>query len=109
MGKSWKEKVFALFTAWMLIILPAVAIPAAAQATTGTLRGVVVDPNGGIVVGATVTAKNESTGTVTAAITTTGEGVFEFSSLLPGTYTVTVESTGFKRSASTGFQGKGGR
>ena len=62
----------------MLLLMPASAIPAAAQATTGTLRGVVADTNGGIVVGATVTAKNESTGTVTQQTTTTGEGVFEF-------------------------------
>jgi outer membrane receptor protein involved in Fe transport len=108
MGKRWKEKVFALLTAWVLVILPLSAIPAAAQATTGTLRGVVADPNGGIVVGATVTAKNESTGTVTQQTTTTGEGVFEFASLLPGTYTVTVESTGFKRAVSTGVQVKVG-
>src|ERR1051326_8072606 len=108
MGKRWKEKLFSLFTAWVLVILPLTAIPAAAQATTGTLRGVVVDPNGGVVVGASVTAKNEATGTVASPVTTTGEGIFEFASLLPGTYTLTVESTGFKRSVSTGVQVKVG-
>jgi outer membrane receptor protein involved in Fe transport len=108
MGKRWKEKLFSLFTAWVLVILPLTAIPAAAQATTGTLRGVVVDPNGGVVVGASVTAKNEATGTVTSPVSTTGEGTFEFASLLPGSYTVTVESTGFKRSVSTGVQVKAG-
>jgi outer membrane receptor protein involved in Fe transport len=73
-----------------------------AQATTGTLRGTVTDPNGGVIAGATVTAKNEATGTTTPAVTTTGEGTFEFANLQPGTYTVTVEASGFKRSVSTG-------
>src|SRR5207245_2082885 len=36
------------------------------QAQTGTLRGVVSDPNGGVVAGATVTAKNQATGVASA-------------------------------------------
>lgn len=36
------------------------------QAQTGTLRGTVTDPNGGVVAGATVTAKNDATGATTA-------------------------------------------
>src|SRR5215218_5938941 len=40
-------KAFALFMAWVLVILPLSAISAMAQSTTGTLRGTVVDPNGG--------------------------------------------------------------
>jgi outer membrane receptor protein involved in Fe transport len=89
-------------------MLPLATGAAMAQATTGTLRGTVVDPNGGVVVGATVTAKNEATGTATQPTTTTGEGTFEFAGLLPGSYTVTVESQGFKRSVSTGVAVKAG-
>ncbi len=73
-----------------------------AQATTGSLRGVVADPTGGVIAGATVTAKNEATGSAATPATTSGEGIYEFSSLQPGPYTVTVEATGFKRSVSTG-------
>jgi outer membrane receptor protein involved in Fe transport len=72
-----------------------------AQATTGTLRGTVTDANGGAVAGANVTVKSEATGTV-SPIKTTGEGTFDVPALQPGTYTVTVEAPGFKRSVSTG-------
>jgi outer membrane receptor protein involved in Fe transport len=92
--------------AWVLVILPLSAIPSVAQTTTGTLRGVVVDPNGGAIAGATVTAKNESTGTVAGPVTTSGEGTYEFGSLQPGTYAVTAEAPGFKRSVSTGVSVK---
>src|ERR1700755_860582 len=108
MRNPWRARALALLTAWVLFILPLSAVPAMAQATTGTLRGTVTDPNGGVVVGATVTAKNEGTGSVTPASTTTGEGTFEFASLLPGAYTVTVEAAGFKRSVSTAVQVKAG-
>ena len=72
MNSPRKAKAFALFTAWALVlfsILPLASVPAMAQATTGTLRGTVADPNGGIIAGATVRAKNESTGAETAPIT----------------------------------------
>jgi outer membrane receptor protein involved in Fe transport len=106
MSKTWKTRLFALFTAWAFVILPLSVAPAMAQATTGTLRGTVVDPNGGVVVGATVTAKNEATGSTSQPTTTNNEGVYEFASLPPGPYTVTVEASGFKRSVNTGVQVK---
>jgi outer membrane receptor protein involved in Fe transport len=82
--------------------LPLAATPASAQATTGTLRGVVADPNGAVINGATVTAKNEATGATSSPTTTSSEGIFEIAGLQPGTYTVTTEGAGFKRSVSTG-------
>lgn len=71
-----------------------------AQATTGTLRGTVTDPNGGVVAGATVTAKNQGTG-VSSPTTTNGEGDYAIPNLLPGQYTVTVENAGFSKKAVT--------
>jgi hypothetical protein len=70
---------------------------ALAQATTGTLRGRVLDPNGAVVPGASVVAKNEATGVSSPTFTTNEDGVFVISNLLPGTYSVTVStSAGFK-------------
>ena len=93
-----------LFTA--LFVLS--ASNAMAQATTGSLRGVVTDVNGAVVPGASVTGKNETTGTVSPTTTTNGDGVFELSALPPGAYTITIEATNFKRSVTTGVPVKVG-
>jgi hypothetical protein len=72
-----------------------------AQAITGTLRGTVSDPNGGVVAGASVTAKHMGTG-ISTPTTTNSQGQYIFSNLPPGTYTITVEATsGFSKKAVT--------
>ncbi|HEX6651015.1 MAG TPA: carboxypeptidase regulatory-like domain-containing protein [Pyrinomonadaceae bacterium] len=68
------------------------------QATTGTVRGVVSDPNGQAISGATVTAKNQGTG-VESTATTSDSGLYGITNLIPGLYTVTAESTGFSKKA----------
>lgn len=98
---SWKAKVLTLFAVWALVIMPLSAAPALAQATNGTLRGTVTDPNGGVIAGATVSAKNEATGITTPTTSSSDEGSFELAALPPGSYTVTVEAAGFKRAVST--------
>ena len=91
-----------LFTSLLvsISILSLSAVVAMAQATTGSLRGAVTDSNGAAIAGANVTIKNESTGTSVTAITSS-EGSFDVPALQPGSYSVTVEATGFKRSIST--------
>src|SRR5215471_10225702 len=89
--------VFAFSFFALVAIVALSSAPVMAQATTGTLRGAVVDQNGAVVTGATVTAKSDATGQG-GTTTTSGEGVFEIANLVPGKYTVTVEGTGFKRS-----------
>jgi len=90
-----------VFVLAMSTLLLVSSLAAFGQATTGTLRGTVTDPNGGVVSGATVTAKNQSTGNSTPT-TTNGEGGFVLSNLVPGAYTVTVEATaGFSKKAIT--------
>src|SRR5437879_4043004 len=82
--------------------------PVMAQATTGILKGTVVDPNGGVISGATVTAKNDTTG-VEKQFTTGGDGIFVIPELLPGKYTVTVAPTsGFSTKILTGVDIKVG-
>lgn len=66
-----------------------------AQATaTAELRGRVLDPNGAVIPGATVTATNNARGT-TRSVTTDADGNYVILSLQPSTYTVKVEATGF--------------
>jgi outer membrane receptor protein involved in Fe transport len=70
------------------------------QVQTGTLRGSVTDPNGGVVAGATITAKNAASGASTPT-TTNGEGSYVISNLVPGQYSVTVEQAGFSKKVVT--------
>ena len=96
MRSSHFARSLAVFTAFALSLIAMVFLfsaPVMAQATTGSLRGTVTDPNGQVVTGATVTVKNEATGSEVSS-TTNSEGAFVLSSLLPGKYTVTVVPTG---------------
>ncbi len=76
------------------------AIAAWGQATT-SLRGAVTDPSGAAIPGAKVTIVNPSTG-VTRSATTAGDGTYVFAQLLPGTYVLNVEATGFQKYNQTG-------
>jgi hypothetical protein len=58
------------------------------------VQGSVTDPQGGTVVGATVTLKNNETGR-TQQTTTGDEGFYRFAGLPPARYTLTVEQSGF--------------
>jgi len=75
---------------------------AIAQTATSQITGVVTDPTGAVVPGAAVAAINEATG-VAIHQTTTGAGVFQFSAVPPGRYTLTIEATGFKSEKRTGI------
>lgn len=66
------------------------------QVTTGSVRGVIMDPNGAAVTNAKVTITKRSTQTSNTT-QTSGSGQFEFNNLLVGEdYEVTVEAAGFK-------------
>ena len=65
------------------------------QAFTANLTGRVTDPNQAVVASADVKLVNAATGETRQA-STSGEGRYVFSQLLPGTYSLTVEMAGFK-------------
>ena len=66
----------------------------------GDISGTIVDPNGAAVSGATVKVTSKDTGT-TATTITSGTGLYRFSLLKPGTYTVSVSASGFKATTAT--------
>jgi len=66
-----------------------------AQEVVAHIRGTVADPSGAGVPGAEVKATNTATG-VSTTVPTTDDGSFEFLSLPPGTYDVTVSKSGFR-------------
>jgi hypothetical protein len=80
-------------TCLLMILSFVTATRAVAQG--GSLSGVVVDPNGGVIPGVTVLVKNNGTGTAFES-TTNAEGLFSVPALDAGVYTVTVSLSGFK-------------
>ena len=70
-------------------------IPLSAQRYSGTITGVVTDPQGAVVPGAEVTITNQATG-VSRTATTTSSGVYSAPSVDPGSYTISVKASGFK-------------
>src|ERR1039458_3141155 len=71
-----------------------------AQTSQGRILGTVVDASGAVVVNARVTITNTATG-VSRAVVTTSAGDYTAPNLDPGTYTISVESKGFKKTVST--------
>ncbi|MFY9559180.1 MAG: carboxypeptidase regulatory-like domain-containing protein [Terriglobales bacterium] len=92
------ERSMCLVAVWLA--LNSVAFP---QASSSSLRGTVTDPSGSAIQGATVVIANPESKTTRTA--TTGEtGDYRFLALPPGTYTLTVNATGFARYEQTGIQ-----
>src|SRR5262245_7356117 len=65
-----------------------------AQTDEGRLAGLVTDSSGGVVPGATVTARNERTGDERTTTTST-QGRFVLAGLKPSLYTVRADLAGF--------------
>lgn len=92
--------VFSRASMWLTAALVALVVtvaPAAAQnVTTGTLSGVVIDDQGGVLPGVDVTAVHVPTGTTYTAVTQ-GDGKFYFLNVrVGGPYSVTVKIAGFR-------------
>jgi hypothetical protein len=84
-----------------LLLLPfilALALSAAAQ-STGSLRGQVLDPSGAVVPEASVTLTQ---GPATMTAQSGGDGVYIFKTVPPGSYTLTVQVSGFATFTKTG-------
>ena len=69
----------------------------AAQTTisTGSIQGTITDQAGAVLAGAKVTITNQATGQ-SFSVTTTSAGAYASGALIPGNYTVRVETKGFK-------------
>src|SRR6266851_9786926 len=71
--------------------------------TVGQVTGVVTDPSGSIVVGATVTITNSQTN-ATRTTTTNSAGNYAFPALQPGVYNVKAEMQGFQGQVREGME-----
>ena len=86
-----------------LLCACAFALTAVAQSNKGTITGTITDPNGAVVSGASVVAKNERTGEERNA-TTDAEGVYQIPALKASNYTVTVTAPNFAANTFTNVQ-----
>ncbi len=83
------------------ILLASVMLHAQVANNTA-LVGTVVDQSGAPISGANVTAVNEQTKVVYPG-TTNGEGYYSITFIVPGTYDVSVEQSGFTKLTKTGL------
>ncbi|HEY0593029.1 MAG TPA: carboxypeptidase regulatory-like domain-containing protein, partial [Thermoanaerobaculia bacterium] len=89
-----RSRLFVLLFAALLI-----ALPIAAQETTGGIEGVIKDNSGAVLPGVTVEATGAGLGVVST--TTDASGNFRFPRLRPGTYTVRATLEGFRTAEKT--------
>jgi hypothetical protein len=77
-------------------------LPLFSQANFGRILGTITDHSGGVIAGATVTIFDTQRG-ISRTLTTDDAGEYVAPSLLPGTYTVRAETTGFKTHERSGI------
>lgn len=95
-NKSTKKLIVALAALSVLVL----AMQAFSQSSNSTLGGTVADASQAVLPGATVTATNTQTGVATTTLTNNA-GAYNFPSLQPGIYKITVEMTGFQTTTKT--------
>jgi Fe(3+) dicitrate transport protein len=88
---QWGKRITVLLV--VVGILPGAA-PASGQVQLGAIIGTVTDDSGGVVAGASVTARRSATG-VESRVETNGTGEFAVADLPPGDYEIRVVSPGF--------------
>src|SRR5215210_7535018 len=89
MTHQWTRVITALF------VLTLLSVAAFGQTETGQILGKVIDPNGAVIPGASVTVKSADTGREVTA-TANDEGTYTITNLQPGNYDVTVQAGSFE-------------
>ncbi len=80
----------------------ALAIPSSAQVVSGTISGTVTDPNGAVIANAKVVVHNDDTGVQRTLVSNSG-GTFTAAAVPIGSYTVSVDASGFGSYKRTGI------
>jgi len=87
----------------LLLVLSFLAVPLRAQNFNATLSGTVVDPSGAGVPNAQLELKVENMASIAKA-TSNARGEFTMPNLIPRTYMLTVNASGFKEYVQSGIQ-----
>ncbi|MBV8905801.1 MAG: carboxypeptidase regulatory-like domain-containing protein, partial [Acidobacteriia bacterium] len=82
------------FGQWVLLTGLLSSFAFAQNTNSGEIRGVVTDPSGGVLPGATIEILNVDTG-IARTVTTNDSGIYDAVSILPGNYKVTFKAKGF--------------
>src|SRR5262245_40231645 len=88
---------------WVLLLAALCSpVPSFGQASLAELRGTVADESGAVLPGVSVTAVHAQSGTTRTAVTSE-TGTYMIQALPLGTYTITVELSGFATIVREGF------
>lgn len=80
----------------LVLTLSFATVAAWAQVSTGSVGGLITDPNGAMIPGASIVARNEATG-VEVKTQSSDFGLYVFPTLQTGRYVISAEKTGFKK------------
>src|SRR4029079_15430378 len=80
----------------LILLVACLGAAAYAQSDTATLSGAITDSGSAAIPGAKVTLRNVATRSQRTALTDI-QGMYRFSLLIPGTYEITIDSTGMKQ------------
>ena len=97
---NWKRFAALTFALLAAVLFSHQVVFAQATVSTGSIQGVVTDPQGGIVPDAKVTITGKDTGR-TVDTSTNSSGVYNSGALTPGAYVVRVSAPSFKTEQST--------
>ncbi len=86
----------------LMVALFSLSLSIIAQTSRGTVSGIVSDPTGAVIPGATVTLTGTGTG-VTRTTTSNDEGFYRFDAVDLGSYSVDIAATGFGTVTKTGI------
>src|SRR5580693_3259435 len=79
----------------LLFALVVCSLSLPGQSATGNISGTVTDASGAIIPKATVTLTDEATNSKRETVSN-NSGVFNFASVLPATYSITISASGFR-------------
>src|ERR1700752_2335175 len=84
----------------IFVLIALCTLTALAQQGLSTVRGIVKDPQGNVIAGASVKLTSVAT-SVARTATTSGDGIFSFEAVQVGDYRIEVEAAGFKKGVVT--------
>ena len=96
-------RTFARLVLALVLVAPAVSAAAQSQAINGTIEGTVLDAQGAVLPGVTITVVNTDTGDQRVVVTN-DSGLFRAPLRTLGTYRVSAELQGFRKFEQTGVR-----